>query len=54
MRRKKQQSKKQNHSQEAEKLQCSHIYWKHFLLNIIYDKIVQPLATMLLSDPIPK
>ena len=38
MRRKKQQSKKQNHSQEADKHQCSHIYCKHFLLNIIYDK----------------
>lgn len=47
---------KQNHSQEAGKLQCSDIYCKHFLFNIMYNKISATLSNdvILLSDPIPK
>ena len=38
------------------KLQCSHIYCKHFLFNIMYNKITATLSNdvILLSDPIPK
>ena len=47
---------KQNHTQEAGKLQCSHIYCKHFLFNIMYNKVSATLSNdvILLSDPIPK
>ena len=46
---------KQNHSQEAGKLQCSHIYCKHFLFNIINNEISATLSNdvILLSDSIP-
>ena len=38
------------------KLQYSHIYCKHFLFNIMYNKISATLSNevILLSDPIPK